>query len=126
MDDVTVIGRVLAGLIFVAALVGLAGLALKRYGVPGGKIKRESEARLSVVEALPLDQRTRLLIIQRDDVQHLVALGQDGIRVIETGFDAPENEMTFEGPSLSSEKPAKKHTLKMQDITEEVSRAADA
>ena len=40
--------------------------------------------RLKVVEALPLDARRRLVLLQRDNKQHLVILGPNGETVIET------------------------------------------
>jgi flagellar protein FliO/FliZ len=76
-----------SALILVLALVGLAGLAAKRFGVPG-VTKAARDKRLAIVESLMVGPRQRLLIIRRDDVEHLVLTGADGARVIETGIAA--------------------------------------
>lgn len=79
--------RDFGALILVLALIGLAGLAAKRFGVPG-VTKASRDKRLAVVESLMVGPRQRLLIIRRDDVEHLVLTGADGARVIESGIPA--------------------------------------
>ena len=74
-----------SALLLVLALVGLAGLAAKRFGVPG-VTKAARDKRLSIVESLMVGPRQRLLIIRRDDVEHLVLSAADGAQVIETGI----------------------------------------
>ena len=79
--------RYFGALILVLALVGLAGLAAKRFGVPG--VTRASrDKRLTIIESLMVGPRQRLLIIRRDNVEHLVLSGPDGASVIESGIAA--------------------------------------
>jgi flagellar protein FliO/FliZ len=79
--------RYFGALLLVLALVGLAGLAAKRFGVPG--VTRASrDKRLSIVESLMVGPRQRLLIIRRDNVEHLILSGTDGASVIESGITA--------------------------------------
>jgi flagellar protein FliO/FliZ len=90
-----------AALLFVAALAG-AALLVKRYGSNpqafrdslnaswGGKLGKWEfkipERRLAVVETLVLGPKQRLLIIRRDDVEHLVLSGPDGASVVENNI----------------------------------------
>ncbi|MEQ8829312.1 MAG: flagellar biosynthetic protein FliO [Alphaproteobacteria bacterium] len=79
-------------LIFVLGLIGLAALMLRRFG-PGAlslSRNRTGARRLSVVEALPIDPRRRLLLIRRDGVEHLLLLGPNGDRIVESDIEAPE------------------------------------
>src|SRR5690242_3607092 len=85
--DVIDIARYFGALILVLALVGLAGLAAKRFGVPG--VSRSSATRrLTVVESLMIGPRQRLILIRRDDVEHLIVMSADGTRVVESGIAA--------------------------------------
>ncbi|MAI63172.1 MAG: hypothetical protein CBB87_11955 [Micavibrio sp. TMED27] len=85
--------RAFAALIFVLGLMGAFAFLAKRMGLSGGveaSIKRKG--RLKLVEALPLDARRRLVIISRDDKEHLVILGPNQETVVEAGFSAPDNK----------------------------------
>jgi flagellar protein FliO/FliZ len=84
--------RLIAALAFVVALMGGLALLLKKLGLsapvtPAGKRKR-----LKLVESLPLDARRRLVLIQRDNKQHLVILGANGETVIETDIEAVHDD----------------------------------
>ena len=59
--------------------------ALKRY-LPGLKVGARAGRRLSVVEVLMLDTRRRLVLVRRDDVEHLILLGATTETVIERGI----------------------------------------
>lgn len=83
--------KLLAALSFVVALMGGLALVLKKLGLAGPLPAPGGKKRLSLIEALPLDGRRRLLLLQRDDVQHLVILGPGGETVIETHIKAQEN-----------------------------------
>jgi flagellar protein FliO/FliZ len=85
--DLIDIGRYFAALLLVLALVGGAGLALRRFGMPGF-IKPQGVRRLEVVETLMIGPRQKLLLLRRDDVEHLVFAGPDGACVVESGFPA--------------------------------------
>ena len=82
------IARYLGALFLVLALLGGAGLAARKFGVPG-ITKSFSEKRLTIVETLMVGPRQRLFIVRRDAVEHLVLSGPDGATVIESGFTAP-------------------------------------
>ena len=85
--DLVDIGRYFAALLLVLALVGGAGLALRRFGMPG-LIKPQGTRRLELVETLTLGPRQKLLLLRRDGVEHLVFAGPEGACVVESGFPA--------------------------------------
>jgi flagellar protein FliO/FliZ len=85
--DLVDIGRYFAALLLVLALVGAAGLALRRFGMPGF-IKPQSVRRLEIVETLMIGPRQKLLLVRRDNVEHLVLAGPEGACVVESGLPA--------------------------------------
>ena len=87
--------RMVLALIFVVSLMGGLYLGLRRFGLSGGLTAAglsTAKKRLKIVEILPLDARRRAMIIQRDDVQHLVLLSQSGETVIETNIKCPDEK----------------------------------
>ncbi|MCB1682486.1 MAG: flagellar biosynthetic protein FliO [Rhodospirillales bacterium] len=80
------IGRMLAALVFVLALMGGLAFVLKKLGLSGPPGTLAGKKRLKVIESLPLDMRRRLVLIQCDDEQHLVILGPAGETLIKTGI----------------------------------------
>lgn len=85
------IGRFIAALVFVLALmVGLSAI-MKRVHA-GGALTAGRKRRLQIVEILPLDGRRRAVILRRDDREHLVILGTNSETVIETGIESPQDD----------------------------------
>jgi flagellar protein FliO/FliZ len=73
-------GAALAGVL--ALILGLAWIARLRQpgaGGPLGALTARGRRRLAVVETLPLDARTRLMLVRCDDQEHLVAVGPAGV-----------------------------------------------
>ncbi|MGB0670861.1 MAG: flagellar biosynthetic protein FliO [Rhodospirillales bacterium] len=92
--DVLQYFQAVAALGFVLGLIGLAFFLAKRYGIgyaagrgPGGARGR----RLGIVEVVPLDAKRRLILVRRDDREHLVLIGGGADCVVETGIALPEN-----------------------------------
>ena len=85
--DLIDIARYLGALMLVLALVGFAALAARRFGLPG-IVSGSATRRLAVVETLMIDARHKLLIIRRDDKEHLVLVGPEGSNVVESGLSA--------------------------------------
>ena len=83
--DLLDIARYLGALLLVLALIGFAGLAARRFGLPGLS-KPVSVRRLKIVETLMISPRQRLILVRRDDVEHLVMLCPDGASVIEASI----------------------------------------
>jgi flagellar protein FliO/FliZ len=76
------IARYFAALLLVLALIGGAGLVARKWGVPG-VTRAVADKRLSVVETLMIGPRQKLLIVRRDDCEHLIFTGPDGACLVE-------------------------------------------
>ncbi|MBU6296834.1 MAG: flagellar biosynthetic protein FliO [Alphaproteobacteria bacterium] len=94
--DILDIARYLGALLLVLGLIGFAGLAARRFGLPGLS-KSTATRRLKIVETLMISPRQRLVIVRRDDVEHLVMIGPEGASVIEPSI---ASSAPSAGPSL--------------------------
>jgi flagellar protein FliO/FliZ len=98
----------LAGLLRFAVALGvvlllIAAVAwLARRFMAGGAIPYGKKRRLSLIEMLPLDGKSRLAIVRRDEVEHLIVLGPAAATVIESGFRAPAPGMNEAAAPTSS------------------------
>lgn len=91
--DVYLFLKALAAFVFVMSLMVGMHWVLKRSGLAspmgtGGKAKR-----LKVVETLALDTRRRLVLVRRDNQEHLIVLGQGRETVVETNIPARDDVM---------------------------------
>lgn len=95
-------GQTLAAFALVVGLIGLLGLAMRKFGNPAMRIRGRDEARLSIVESLSIDPRSRLLLIRRDDVEHLIVKSGDRFEVIEVDIAAGDvdDEEEERGPRI--------------------------
>lgn len=89
-DSLPDIVRLLLALAFVVGLMGGLAMLLKKLGFAENAHITPKKRRLKVIETLPLDNRRRLALIQRDKKQHLVLLGVNSETVIETDIRAPK------------------------------------
>ncbi len=80
-------------LLFLAIAVAAGALAFRSFmtGEPIGAIffAPRPEKRLGVVEQASVDGRRKLLLVRRDDVEHLILTGGPVDVVVETGIGAP-------------------------------------
>ena len=76
--------RFVAALVFVLGIIGVFALIARRF-VPGARNinRRGVKRRLSIVEVVPVDTKRRLVLLKRDDTEHLVLLGPNGDMVVE-------------------------------------------
>lgn len=87
--------RFILALLFVLGLIGLLAFLLRRFGLgavrvsPAFRMRRGAPPRLAVVEVAVVDARHRLVLLRRDNTEHLVLLGTASDLLIETGIDAP-------------------------------------
>lgn len=93
------IGQFLAAFALVVGLIGLMGIGMRKWGNPAMRMRKRDEARLSIVETLPIDARSRLLLIRRDNMEHLLVKSGDRFEVIEVDIPAAEEDEA-NGPSL--------------------------
>jgi flagellar protein FliO/FliZ len=84
-DGGTLIGAVLA-LGIVLVLIVLAVWALKFTFQASGNVARARNRRLALVESLPVDTKRQLLIVRRDNVEHVILTGGPQDVVVETGI----------------------------------------
>ena len=89
--------RFLLALVFVLGLIGVLAVFARRAGLgyPKNLSRKSATKRIQVVETSPVDGRRRLVLIRRDDVEHLLILGQNSETVIETNINQPASQNTF-------------------------------
>lgn len=82
----------------VVVLIVLAVWLLKLVSSMSGNAVRGRNKRLSVVDTLAIDQKRQLLIIRRDDVEHLILTGGPQDVVVETGIAVVEAPVAQPSP----------------------------
>ena len=78
--------RFALALILVLGLIALLAWLLRRFGMG---VKLTKGRRLGVSEVQMLGPRHKLMLIRRDDVEHLVIVGPATETVVESGIKAP-------------------------------------
>lgn len=74
----------------VLVLIVLGVWLLKLLFNASGKVGRGRNRRLAIVDSMSIDPKRQLLIIRRDDVEHLILIGGPHDMVIETGIALAE------------------------------------
>jgi flagellar protein FliO/FliZ len=97
-------------LVFVFALIVIGARLLKGSSSGGnskaGSFLRGRERRLGVVEAASVDGRRKLILLRRDNVEHLIMTGGPVDVVVETGIQVPQQEEpSFTHPQQRYEPP---------------------
>lgn len=88
--------RFFLALVFVLSLIGLLAWMGRRLGAfPGIPKRQQGQRRLSTIESVALDGRRRMVLIRRDNVEHLVLLGATTETVVETGIPAPAADLSL-------------------------------
>jgi len=88
--DLHDLARFAAALVFVLALMGGLALVMRRFS-RNHPLTLPHKKRLKILEVLPLDSRRRLILLKRDDREHLVILGANGETLIESGIEAVQD-----------------------------------
>jgi hypothetical protein len=75
--DMPLAVRFLIAFVIVLALIGATAFLVRRFGSErlGGSSARGRQPRLAVIDAAPVDGRRRLILIRRDNVEHLLMIG---------------------------------------------------
>lgn len=79
-----------AAFLFAFALIALVAWALRTFvstGRRGANFLRGRDRRLGVVESASVDARRKLILIRRDNVEHLIMTGGPVDVLIETGIE---------------------------------------
>ncbi|MGB0748224.1 MAG: FliO/MopB family protein [Magnetospiraceae bacterium] len=82
--------KFVVALAFVLGLIGLFAYIGKRYGLgyAAGAVGARKGRRLAIVETMPLDPKHRVVLLRRDETEHLVLLGATGAVLLEGGIAA--------------------------------------
>lgn len=99
----------IAGLVAVAGLIAVAAILMRAYMTgsgPGASLFYSGrDRRLDVVEYASVDSRRKLILVRRDDVEHLIMTGGPIDVVIETGIGAQKVHERPRLASLESDRP---------------------
>lgn len=82
----------------VLALIGITAWLVRRFGANrlGGANARGRQPRLAVIDAAPVDGRRRLVLIRRDNVEHLLMIGGPTDVVVEQNIVRAASSTTRE------------------------------
>lgn len=93
--EVDVYLRFFLGLIFTLSLIGLLYWLVRRYA-PSRILGRDTIGdRLTIKEAKFIDSRNKLLLVQRDNTEHLLLISTQGNLVIERNIKSNTNPTSF-------------------------------
>jgi flagellar protein FliO/FliZ len=84
--DITDYLRFVFALAFVLSLIGILAFLAKRYGMGYRNVPRSARKRLSISEIMPLDAKRRLVLVKRDEREHLLVLGGTTDLVVEANI----------------------------------------
>ncbi len=73
----------------VAGLIALAIIALILVKLLSGGVRGRRGNRLSISEYYEIDKTRRLVLVRRDEVEHLILIGGNQDVVVESGFGSP-------------------------------------
>lgn len=96
--------RFLVALVFVLGLIGALTIVAKRAGFTPRATRPTSGARkrLSIVEVMVVDAKRRLVLVRRDDREHLILLGADRDLLVESNVASPAEPQSGAGADVSS------------------------
>jgi len=81
----SLIVRFVVAFVIVLALIGATFWLIRRFGGTrvGAAAQRGRQPRLAVIDAAPVDGRRRLVLVRRDNVEHLLMIGGPSDIVVE-------------------------------------------
>lgn len=97
--DMPLPAKFLIAFVIVLALIGGIAWLVRRFGAGGLSTSsaRGRQSRLGVIEAAAVDSRRRLVLVRRDNVEHLIMLGGPSDVVVEANIVRAQ-AMTREAP----------------------------
>jgi len=101
MSPETISGlRLLLALVFTLCLFGLVVWLMRYYGEKISSPAKNSNSRLGVLETRMIDTRHRLVLVRRDDREHLLLLTNNAPPlVVESGISRASNVANPLGPA---------------------------
>lgn len=102
--------KFIVALCFVLGLMfGLAAIMKRIDEKRHGGLLSQSKRRLRIVESIALDSKRRLMLIRRDNQEHLIILGTNGETTVETNIPAAsETETTTKAIANDKDKSSTK------------------
>jgi flagellar protein FliO/FliZ len=95
--------RFLLALVFVLGLIAALAWAARRFGFGSNLVAMKGRnSRLAVIESLMLDAKRRLVLIRRDDREHLLIIGPASETVVESGIGGA---LPSAGAAVAKEQP---------------------
>src|SRR5437870_3203704 len=85
--------------VVVLALIGALAWAVRRFGATRLDAARARQPRLAVIDSAAVDGRRKLVIIRRDNVEHLLMIGGPTDVVVETSIVRGNVAATREAPA---------------------------
>ena len=115
-DDLSVPVKFLIAFVVALAMLGVGGYLMRRFSGPRGR-----QPRLAVINAASVDGRRRLVLVRRDDVEHLLLIGGPTDVVIEPNIDRTVAAATAAAhvrePRASPRlKPPPRQTLSLEEL----------
>ncbi|MEJ0013312.1 MAG: flagellar biosynthetic protein FliO [Bauldia sp.] len=90
-------------LVVVLVLIAVVYWLVRRYSSGGlGRIGRGRVPRLAVIDAMPVDGRRRLVLVRRDNVEHLILIGGPTDIVVEQAIVRPRQRPAAARPQTSA------------------------
>ncbi|VAW04658.1 hypothetical protein MNBD_ALPHA01-554 [hydrothermal vent metagenome] len=96
--EVSAYFQFILALFFVLGLILLIAYGAKKFGMMARitiNSAKSKERRLNIVEILPVDARRKLMLIRRDDVEHLIMLSAERDIVIERDIKSVAADKTI-------------------------------
>ncbi len=88
--DTLLYAKYLVVLLFVLGLIGLISYAVRRMGfAPLAEKPKSGKKRLGISQSIGLDSKRRLVLVRRDDKEHLILIGPNTDVLIESDIPAP-------------------------------------
>lgn len=83
-------------LVIVLGLIALLTVIIKRSGfMPTAALRKGGERRLRILEFAQLSTKHRLVLIRRDETEHLILMGPDHSLLVESGITSSPNRESF-------------------------------
>jgi len=104
--DFDIYVRFLLALLLVLALIAALTWAARRFGLGGQLVPNTGKSpRLTIVEVKTIDPRRKLLLVRRDNREHLILLGVESDLLLESGIEASPVDATMNTPTSARRTP---------------------
>ena len=128
MNELLPLARSLGALCLLIGLLAAALWAVRRYGIVlPGMVAERPEKRLALVERLAVDGKRTLLLVRRDNTEHLLVSGPEGVQVIERRIaSAQKRHCDYPAGSLhvpADPPPASDNTARLRAVSRATDRA---